>query len=33
VRQWLAMFNGASAGRFIEDILILPSDQVYKMWV
>ncbi len=31
VRQWLSMMSSNSKFRKIEDILVLPSDQVYRM--
>jgi len=31
VRQWFSMFEGSAQNRFIEDILVLPSDQIYTL--
>ena len=31
VRQWLKLNEGSAKGRSIEDILILPSDQIYRI--
>lgn len=31
VRQWLGLLAGSAKGRAIQDVLILPSDQVYRI--